>query len=101
MAQTGLLVRINARMRDTGATQSDIARACEMSQPHLSKVLRKRVKLAAKTAAKLEGWLVGSAAEQPEKIEPLQSLSAKIASVGPKRRIQIMQLLDAIDRLLV
>jgi predicted XRE-type DNA-binding protein len=99
MARTSLLVRINARMRDTGATQSDIARACEMSQPHISKVLRKRVKLATKTSAKLESWLAGNADEQPEKIEPLQSLSAKIATVGPKRRMQIMQLLGAIDRL--
>jgi transcriptional regulator with XRE-family HTH domain len=88
-------------MRDTGATQSDVARECGITQPHLSKVLRKQVKLAGKTSTKLEGWLTGDAnRQQLQQVEPLKSLAIRIAALRPKRRMQIMQLLDAVERLL-
>jgi transcriptional regulator with XRE-family HTH domain len=88
-------------MRDTGATQSDVARECGITQPHLSKVLRKQVKLAGKTSTKLEGWLAGDAnRQQLQQVEPLKSLAIRIAALRPKRRMQIMQLLDAVERLL-
>jgi hypothetical protein len=87
-------------MRDTGATQSDVARECGITQPHLSKVLRKQVKLAGKTSTKLEGWLAGNANRQLQQVEPLKSLSIRIAALRPKRRMHIMQLLDAVERLL-
>jgi transcriptional regulator with XRE-family HTH domain len=95
------MVRLSARMRDIGATQSDVARECGITQPHLSKVLRKKVKLAAKTSAKLEGWLTGNANRgQQQQVEPLKSLAIRIAALRPRRRMQIMQLLEAVDRLL-
>jgi transcriptional regulator with XRE-family HTH domain len=100
MPQASLINRINGRMHETGATQSDLARACGMSQPHLSKVLRKKVKLASKTAARLERWLLNGPEKPPREISSLESISAKVAALGPKRRIQFMQLLDAIDSLL-
>jgi transcriptional regulator with XRE-family HTH domain len=88
-------------MRDTGATQSDVARECGITQPHLSKVLRKKVKLAGKTSTKLAGWLAGDAnRQQLQQVEPLKSLAIRIAALRPKRRMQIMQLLDAVERLL-
>jgi predicted transcriptional regulator len=87
-------------MRDTGATQSDVARECGISQPHLSKVLGGKVKLATKTSSKLERWLADDAGRQQQRVEPLESLAIRIAALRPRRRMQIMQLLEAVDRLL-
>ena|ERR1700688_1673055 len=101
VTRSSLIVRLTARMRDIGATQSDVARECGITQPHLSKVLSKKVKLAEKTSTKLEGWLAGDAnRRQQQQVEPLKSLAIRIAALRPKRRMQIMQLLDAVDRLL-
>jgi transcriptional regulator with XRE-family HTH domain len=100
MARSSLIVRLGARMRDTGATQSDVARECGISQPHLSKVLGRRVKLAAKTSSKLERWLADDSGRQQQRVEPLKSLAIRIAALRPRRRMQIMQLLEAVDRLL-
>src|SRR5260370_20335635 len=82
MARSSLIVRLTARMRDIGATQSDVARECGITQPHLSKVLRKRVKLAGKTSTKLEGWLTDDAnRHQEQQVEPLKSLAIRIAAL--------------------
>lgn len=100
MPSRSLITRVNGRMREIGATQSDVALACGMSQPHLSKVLRNRVKLAKKTTSKLERWLSSTPEQPPETAPTLETIAAKIAILGPKRRMQFMQLLDAVDGLL-
>lgn len=95
-----LLARVHTKMRETGANQSDVAQACGVTQSHISKVLNGRVKLARKTAAGLERWLD----QNQETIEPspltLETIAAKLNALGPKRRMQFMQLLAAIDGLL-
>jgi transcriptional regulator with XRE-family HTH domain len=100
MPQRALLVRVDSKMRETRATQSDVAEACGMTQPHISKVLRGRVKLARKTTAKLEQWLGEISKAPPEERPRLEAIAAKLDTLGPKRRMQFMQLLAAIDRLL-
>lgn len=96
-----LLTHIKARMRETGATQSTVAKACQLSQPHLSKVLNRKVQLAKKTAAKLESWLTAPAeAPAPTSSPTLETIATKLESLEPKRRMQFMQLLAAIDDLL-
>jgi transcriptional regulator with XRE-family HTH domain len=96
-----LIARVSARMRERGDVQKDVANACQICQPHLSKVLNKKVKLAKKTSQRLERWLnddVVVHSDPPSEI--LGSLGAKIANLRPSRRMQIMQLLQAINHLL-
>jgi transcriptional regulator with XRE-family HTH domain len=87
-------------MREARATQSEVAEACGMTQPHISKVLRKKVKLAKKTAAKLEQWLGESSKAPAEEGPTLETIAVKLGTLGPKRKMQFMQLLAAIDALL-
>lgn len=100
MPQRALLARVDSKLRETGATQSDVAEACGMTQPHISKVLRGKVKLAKKTAAKLEQWLGESSEAPPEGRPTLETIAAKLDTLGRKRRMQFMQLLAAVDGLL-
>lgn len=101
MLPNDLLTQIEARMRETRATQSTVAKACQLSQPHLSKVLSRRVKLAKKTAAKLESWLTApTEAPAPTSSPTLETIATKLESLAPKRKMQFMQLLAAVDDLL-
>ncbi|MFB6451394.1 hypothetical protein [Bradyrhizobium tunisiense] len=87
-------------MRETGATQSIVAQACGLSQPHLSKVLNRKIKFAKKTAEKLEFWLTAPT-EAPAQTSPtLETIATKLESLAPKRRMQFMRLLAAVDDLL-
>ncbi|MBR0684454.1 helix-turn-helix transcriptional regulator [Bradyrhizobium manausense] len=87
-------------MRETGASQSDVAEACGVTQPHISKVLNGKIKLAKKTAAGLEQWLDENRQAQEPSPQTLEAIAAKLNALGPKRRMQFMQLLAAIDGLL-
>ncbi len=100
MPQRALLAHVDSKMREIGATQSDVAEACRLTQAHLSKVLRGKVKLAKKTAAKLEQWLREPSEAAPEERPTLETIAAKLETLGPKRRMQFMQLLAAVDGLL-
>ena len=61
MASPSLVDLVQQRMQQMGITQVELAAACGLSQPHLSKVLANRVKLAKKTEGKLKAWLETSA----------------------------------------
>jgi transcriptional regulator with XRE-family HTH domain len=101
MNSKNLIARVAARMRERGDVQKDVASACHICQPHLSKILNNKVKLAKKTSQRLERWLnddVVAHSDPPPEI--LGSLGAKIANLRPRRRMKIMHLLRAIDRLL-
>lgn len=95
-----LLARVHTKMRETGASQSDVAEACGVTQPHISKVLNGKVKLARKTAAGLEQWLDQNRESRKPSPQTLETIAAKLNALGPKRRMQFMQLLAAIDGLL-
>jgi transcriptional regulator with XRE-family HTH domain len=98
MTQDPLIARVESKMRKTGANQSTVASDCGLSQPHISKVLRGKIRLADKTAAKLESWLTSERAEAPS--PALSRIARKLESLTPERRMQFMHLLAAIDRLM-
>lgn len=100
MAST-LLAKVKRRMSETGATQSDVAKACGLSQPHISRVLRQDLKLCRKTEARLQVWLDDAAGAHPGRAQdPMHSIAEKVDALSPKRRMQFMHLLEAIDELL-
>lgn len=87
-------------MAATNASQAAVAAACAISQPHLSKVLAGKVKLAPKTRGRLDAWVSGPAAAAPGRdAEELQRLVLRLAEGSPERTMQIMQLLRLVDAL--
>ena len=107
MASAGLIEDVLARMAALNVSQSSLARECDLSQPHLSRVLNKRLKLAAKTRTKLEAWLakpdassVPKTASNPTQ-QDLEGLVERLSSSSPDRRMQIMHLLRAIEAIVV
>ena len=100
MSRQGLIPRVKQRMADTGATQSSVALACGISQPHLSKVLSNRLKLARKTQQRLELWLTNGWEKPGGEMAILKSISEGVAKLDRKRRMQFMQLLKALEGLL-
>jgi predicted XRE-type DNA-binding protein len=100
MVTRDIIVNVLTRMAQLRVTQSELASACDLSQPHLSKVLSYKIKLASKTERKLAAWLelAGSTAEStPHNF--LEALATRLESVRPGRRMQIMELLRAVERL--
>jgi hypothetical protein len=101
MASDDLIELVNERMRRDGATQVEVAAACELSQPHISKVLSQRVKLAAKTAHRLTAWLGTDTINCHGSAENvIRSIADQLERLRPNRRMQLMQLLKAVERLL-
>lgn len=87
-------------MAATNASQAAVATACAISQPHLSKVLSRRVKLAPKTRGRLEAWVSDPGVPVPGRnAEELQRLVLRLAEGSPERMMQIMQLLRLVDAL--
>lgn len=101
MASNQIIDEVQGRMTELGITQMELAAACGLSQPHLSKVLSKHIKLAKKTAHNLTVWLeateTGSETSPPDIV---RSLAARLEKLRPTKRMQIMQLLKAIERLI-
>lgn len=96
-----LLAKVKRRMSETGATQSDVASACGLSQPHISRVLRQDLKLCRKTESRLQSWLDSAAGAPPGRAQdPMHSIAAKVDALSPRKRMQFMHLLKAIDELL-
>ncbi len=107
MASAGFIEEILARMAALNVSQSSLARECRLSQPHLSRVLGKQLKLAPKTRSKLEAWLAKSDAARAPKggsaptREELENLIERLSSSSPDKRMQIMHLLRAIEAIVV
>lgn len=100
MGSNPLINEVLGRMAELDVTQAELAAACNLSQPHISKVLSERVTLAEKTKRKLSFWLetaggVGEAS--PNDI--VRSLAARLETLRPAKRMQIMELLKAVERL--
>ena len=95
-----LLERVRERMAALRATQEGVAKSCGLSQPHLSKVLSNKVKLAPKTQRLLAAWLVDDkAAGDSRAAEELGQLVERLLGGSNERRMQIMQLLRILDSL--
>ena len=101
MATADLIQIVLQRMRQLGITQVELAAACDLSQPHLSKVLAKKVKLAKKTEARLTIWLKASdALSEANPNDYVRSLATRMEQLRPAQRMQIMELLRAIERVI-
>lgn len=106
-ALVSVIEEVLARMAALNVSQSVLARECGLSQPHLSRVLNKQLKLATKTRTKLEAWLANSdfssgpdAAAIPIR-KDLERLVERLSSSSPDRRMQIMHLLHAIEAIVI
>lgn len=101
MASNPLIKEVLERMAQLDITQSELALACGLSQPHLSKVLSGLVNLAPKTERKLSIWLqsAGDAVEAAPN-EIVRSLAARLEKLRPAKRMQIMELLKAVERVI-
>ncbi|MEG9500289.1 MAG: hypothetical protein MIN69_00180 [Methylorubrum extorquens] len=87
-------------MTAVGASQAVVAAECAISQPHLSKVLSGKVKLAPKTRGRLEVWVSGpEALAAGRDAAELQRLVLRLAEGSSERTMQIMQLLRLVDAL--
>lgn len=101
MASPSLIDIVQQRMQQLEITQAELATACGLSQPHLSRVLAKQVKLAKKTEGKLTEWL--KASDELSEVNPndfVRSLATRMEQLRPARRMQIMELLRAIERVI-
>lgn len=101
MSSDDLITSVIERMDALRTTQAQVAKACGLSQPHLSKVLKKRVKLATKTTQRLTAWLEGLAIQKGvDGDEIIKSIASRLPALPQYRRMQIMQLLTAVDHLM-
>lgn len=94
------LGRVRRRIEAEALSQAQVADACDLSQPHLSKVLAGRIKLARKTRAALTTWMgsgtrLGTAVDR----DGWDDVVARLRSRDPGRVDQIMQLLRILDAL--
>jgi predicted transcriptional regulator len=101
MASNPLINEVLERMRQLDITQSELASACDLSQPHISKVLSGNVNLASKTEGKLSVWLQSAGdTTQATPNEIVRSLAARLERLRPAKRMQIMELLKAVERVI-
>ncbi|MBF0130058.1 MAG: hypothetical protein HQL33_08690 [Alphaproteobacteria bacterium] len=80
-------------------TQAALAAACDLNQGHLSRVLARKLKLAAKTEAALRAWLARTAEEVVTADADIRGIVERLASAPSERRMQIMQLLQIVEQL--
>lgn len=84
-------------MNERGFSQSSLATTCGLSQAHLSKVLSGKIKAGKRTTSALLEWMQGSSyMGAPSTIE---RLSRKLHSAPSDVRMQVMQILVALEKL--
>jgi len=97
---TELLQQVRERMSALRLTQEGVAKACRLSQPHLSKVLSGKIAPGRKTKLVLERWLARASPEASGgEAEELARIIYELLATRPERRMQIMQLLRLIRTL--
>ena len=97
-AENDLVRRVRERMDALGVNQQELARACGVSQPHISKVLAKKLKVANKTERRLMQWLgedsIRGGAGQTDELHGIVNRLARNPRI---RFIHIMQLLLLVE----
>jgi predicted XRE-type DNA-binding protein len=102
MTDSELIDKVKVRMSQLEITQVELSAACIISQPHLSKVLSKKIKLAQKTKSALTSWLsLADAAETASPADLMQKIAQKLEKQKPHKIMQFMQFLNTLDRLLM
>ena len=100
MNESLLINQVRHRMEQLKTTQAELAAASGLTQGHISKILNKRIKLADKTNTKLENWLRTTEALSHENPAAFaQSLTSRLVSLSPAKRMQFMQFLEIAERL--
>ena len=89
---------IRRRISELGLSQAQVAIACGMTQPHLSKILSNAVKPGKKATSALEAWLSGEKATST--VDQLGRLAARLEATTPSKRMHVMQFLATLERLL-
>ncbi|WP_366524260.1 helix-turn-helix domain-containing protein [Brevundimonas sp.] len=85
-------------MKELGLSQNDVARACGLSQPHMSRVLSGGLSPGRKTSTALAAWLQQEPPNDASK--QLERLGELIESTSPRRRMHVMQFLASLELLL-
>ncbi|MBB4041654.1 transcriptional regulator with XRE-family HTH domain [Microvirga flocculans] len=93
-----ILRQVRGRMQALRLTQAEVAKACRVTQPHLSKLLSGKIKMGRKTAAALSEWLARSELPAEENGE-LRRIVEGLMAAPPEKRMQIMQLLRAVQQI--
>ncbi len=89
---------VRRRISELGLSQAQVATACGMTQPHLSKILSNAVAPGKKSTFALEAWLSGSTI--PDAAGQLQRLAQRLEETTPAKRMHVMQFLETLERLL-
>lgn len=95
-----LVASVQRRMAARSITQRELASACGISQPHLSKILSRSVRLGRKAQGRLTDWMLRDDAGQTGGTDDeLRRLLDRLLAGPEERRMQIMQLLEIVERL--
>lgn len=101
MASKGIIRTVQRRMELLRITQPELASACRLTQPHISKVLNGKIKLTKKTETRLQFWLETTNRNTNNRTSTaVREMAARIERTHPDRQIQIMKLLAAVAELL-
>ena len=101
MSDTTIVPEVQRRMAELSVTQAEVARECGITQPHLSKVLSLKVNPGRKTRGALRVWLSSAAGVAADGDgSRLAEKVARLERLAPRKRIQIMHLLDTIEDIL-
>ena len=101
MTSKDLIAQVSERMDRDNVSQVVLAEMCGLSQPHISRVLSLNINPGRKTRLKLESWLAATGTERVRDASgQMQYLAQRLASASPKKAMQIMQLLRAVEDVL-
>lgn len=101
MGSHDIIAAVADRMEALRATQTAVAKSCGLSQPHLSKVLQNKVKIARKTERRLKEWLDSHPAQDAEvATDVVAAIAERLPELPENRKMQIIYLLSAVHRLM-
>lgn len=89
---------VKRKIAELELTQKEVASACGITQPHLSKILSEAVKPGRKASGALDLWL--GLETPPAATDQLERIRAKIDSAPRRKRMHAMQFLRALESLL-
>ena len=92
------ITALKRKIAELELSQQEVALACGITQPHLSKILSEKVKPGPKAGGALDIWL--GQATPPDTIDQFERIRARIIAAPRKKRMHAMQFLKALESLL-
>lgn len=89
---------VKRKIAELELTQKEVALACGITQPHLSKILSETVIPGRKASSALDLWL--DSETPPSATDQLERIRAKINAAPRRKRMHAMQFLAALESLL-